>query len=78
MCAMRTNPTPTAHSTADEVRGLIASHRKTRAEVAQALSLSEAALGRRLRGEVPFDVDEVRTLASLFGVSAARLLEPVA
>ncbi len=78
MCAMRTEPTTTAVSTGARVKGLIASHSSTRAKVAAALGISEPALGRRLRGEVPFNVDEVHTLATLFNTTVTRLLEEVA
>lgn len=72
---MRTEPTPTAVAMGARVRGLIASRMTTRAKVAEALGISEPALGRRLRGEVPFNVDEVHTLAAIFNTSITRLME---
>ncbi|WP_169923732.1 helix-turn-helix domain-containing protein [Propionicimonas paludicola] len=75
---MRTNPTATTQRTAAHVRGLIASRNLSRAEVAAAIGMSEAAFGRRVRGQIPFNVDEVEKLAILFGVPASRFLEEVA
>lgn len=37
----------------------------TQASVADALSLSQTAISRRLRGEIPFNVTELATLADM-------------
>ena len=77
MCAMRTKSTPPGHRSSAQTLGLMASRSVSRSEVATALGISEAALGRRLRGQVPFNADEIDALAQLFSVPAGRFFEEV-
>ena len=48
--------------------------RVTQAQVAQALGMSQAAVSRRLGGQLPFDVDDLARLADLFGTEVSELL----
>lgn len=78
MCVMRTERTVTASQVGARVKGLIASQERTRSQVADELHISEPALGRRLRGEVPFNVDELHALARIFEVPIHSILGEVA
>ncbi len=48
---------------AEEVRAWAARRRYTQTRVAGVLSCSQAAVSRKYRGDVPFDVDELERLA---------------
>ena len=52
----------------------MARKRVTRATLAQALGKSEATLHRRLRGQSPFNTDELEVIASALGVTVSELL----
>lgn len=45
---------------------------------AATLGLSQAAISRRLAGEVPWRIEELEALAELLGIPLAELLQPVA
>lgn len=69
------NKHPSAASVGAEVRGLLAKHRISQAAAGTRLGLSQAAMSRRLTGEIPFNVDELSALADLLGVPASTLLD---
>lgn len=54
---------------AGEVRAELARQRKTAADLATALGMTPHTAGRRLAGEVPFDVVELVQVALWLGVS---------
>lgn len=68
------HPNPTAKHVGAEVRGLLAKHRISQTAAGQRLGLSQAAMSRRINGEIPFNVDELSALADLLGVPASTLL----
>lgn len=41
------------------------------------LGTSQAAVSRRLRGEVPFDVTELEAISAHFGVPVAQFIAPL-
>lgn len=47
------------------------------ADLAEVLGLSQAAVSRRLNGEIPFDVTELEKVAERLGTTAAALVEDV-
>ena len=59
---------------AAEVRAEMARQRRTQAELAEHLNVSQAAVSRRLVGLVPFDVSELDEVAAFLGVPLADLL----
>jgi transcriptional regulator with XRE-family HTH domain len=59
---------------ADEVRALAARRRTTQVGLADVIGLSQAAVSRRLRGEIPFTVDELAKVATHFEVPLGSLL----
>ncbi len=63
-----------AQRVASEVRAELARQRRPQRAVAEALGISQAAASRRLRGELPFDVAELATLATVLGVDMAQFL----
>ncbi|HXH77281.1 helix-turn-helix transcriptional regulator [Nocardioides sp.] len=67
--------TPTEYATAigSEVRAELARQRKTQADLAAALSLTPATIGRRLDGTSPFNVVELAKTANWLGVPVANL-----
>lgn len=65
---------PVRHQVADNVRAELARGRVRRADVCAAIGIGRTALWRRLSGDVPFNADELHTLAALLGVPASELL----
>lgn len=65
---------PLAEQVGTEVRVLLLRQRRSQADLARALELSPAAIGRRLTGEVPFDVNELEAIADMLGVPLATFL----
>jgi transcriptional regulator with XRE-family HTH domain len=64
--------------TASAVRGLLASQRRTQAELAAVLGITQSGASRRLTGRMEFSAAEVLQIAEWLGVPAARVLgEPV-
>jgi transcriptional regulator with XRE-family HTH domain len=59
---------------AANVRAELARQRKPQRELQQHLGISRVTLYRRLSGESPFDVDELRRIAELLNVSVSDLL----
>ncbi len=56
---------------AAEVRAWAARRQYTQTRVAHVLGCSQAAVSRKYRGEVPFDVDELERLAAEWDLSIA-------
>jgi transcriptional regulator with XRE-family HTH domain len=65
-------PQQYAENVATEVRAEMGRQRKTQAELAQALGITAATAGRRLSGEVPFDLIEIAQAAVWLGVEPTR------
>lgn len=63
-----------AHGVAEEVRALLARRRLSQSKLAAALGLSQAAVSRRLSGEVPFDVNELAATARYLDVPLGQLV----
>ena len=59
---------------AASVRAECARQRVSQRDVARALELSHTSVHRRIRGDVPFDVDELAKIAELLGLSIHDLL----
>lgn len=74
---MPVTTTPTA-TTGANVRGEMARRGVTQAQLAKVLGLSQAAVSARLRGETPFDINELARIAGFLDVPVERLLEGVA
>jgi transcriptional regulator with XRE-family HTH domain len=64
-------------SVAANVRAELARRRVRPDDLATALGISRSALHRRLTGEVPFDVNQLQTVAGHLGVASAELLGEV-
>lgn len=61
-----------------EIKAGLARRDLTQSDLANHLSLSRGAIGRRLTGEVPFNIDELRRTATFLNVPLATLLDPTA
>lgn len=59
---------------ATEVRVQMTRIRMTQTQLAGILGLPQSAVSNRLRGKVPFTVDELQTVSSALGVHPATLL----
>jgi transcriptional regulator with XRE-family HTH domain len=59
---------------AGEVRALMGRHRVSQTALARVLGLSQSSLSARLCGELPFDLDDLVTVAKHFNVSVTSLL----
>lgn len=70
---MPTIQTEPAVAAGAQIRGLMATKRVTQAEAGAALGISQTAISRRLRGEIPFNVTELDALSKLLGV---RMITP--
>jgi transcriptional regulator with XRE-family HTH domain len=68
---MTTSP---AQRVAEEVRVAMTRRRISQATLAGQLGMSQAALSRRLQGEVPFDVDVLSRISELLDVPISVLM----
>jgi transcriptional regulator with XRE-family HTH domain len=59
---------------AGEVRALMGRHRVNQKQLAQALGCSQAAVSRRLSGEIAFDTDDLVRIARLFDIEPSELV----
>lgn len=73
------SPTPTEYAAvvAGEVRAEMGRKRKSQADLAGALDITTATAGRRLSGEVPFDVIELMRIANWLSVELQQLMPTV-
>ena len=69
---MQTN-TSTRNGVAATVRAEMARSRVTQATLAARLHLSQAAVSRRLKGDVAFNADELTIVSQVVGVSVGVL-----
>lgn len=65
---------PLRERVAEEVRALMARRRITQTALATAVGQSQAAMSRRIVGDVAFDLDDLEKIAPLLGVGVAQLL----
>lgn len=63
---------------ATEVRVQLTRQRRTQAELAARLNLSQPTIARRLNGEVPFDLAELEAMAEWFGLDVEALIRVAA
>lgn len=66
----------TVQRVAGEVRAELARQKRTAGDLAAALDMTAHTIGRRLNGEVPFDVFELARAAIWLGVPLARFMAP--
>lgn len=64
----------TAQRTGANVKAEMARRDLTQVALAEKLGMSQSMLSYRLRGQVPFDVDELELVAGVLGVPLAVLL----
>jgi hypothetical protein len=64
----------TAGRVASEVRAELARQRKTATDMAAVLYMTGHTAGRRLNGDVPFDVVELVALGAWLGVDPSKFL----
>lgn len=69
-------PTPSA-STGANVRAEMARKGYSQAELARMLGMSQTGISKRLRGETPFDVNELARISAVLGVPLGTLLDGV-
>ena len=65
---------PTAEAVASDVRAEMARQRKTQAELATVLGVTAHTVGRRLSGDVPFNVIELVQIGLWLGVEPRRFI----
>jgi len=63
-----------SETVASEVRSILGRRMVSQRELARALNVSPNYMSRRLRGELPFDVEELLAIARLLDVSIAELV----
>jgi transcriptional regulator with XRE-family HTH domain len=61
---------------AEEIRALLGRRRMSGGALAAAIGKSEMYVSRRLRGETPFDIDDLDAIATALGVEPGKLLYP--
>lgn len=69
-----TQPRTLADSVAAEVRAQLARQRMSASALAKALGKSEMYVSRRLRGEMPLDLDDLERIASALEVNFVALM----
>lgn len=60
-----------------EVKAQMVRQEVNQQQLAESLGLSQAAVSRRLTGEVPFDVNELVAVAAALGITVADLMVEV-
>ena len=76
---MSTAPSPTpTHIVGANIRAEMARRNLPQSALAERLSISQAGVSNRLRGQTPFDVNELHAVADFLGVPRATLLDGVA
>ena len=70
----RQAPANLTERVAEEVRALMGRHHVTQMDLCGVLGVSQTGVSKRLRGLIPFDVNEVSQLAAYFDVSPGELL----
>jgi len=71
---MRRRPSGLRLAAAEEVRALMGRRRMSQTALADVLGVTQTQVSKRLRGVIPFDIDEIERLAEYFGVDPADLL----
>jgi len=61
-----------------EIRACMARGHRTQSELAAELGLSQPSVSARLKGEVPWDVDELAAVASWLDIPLAELVASAA
>ena len=64
-----------AVSIADEIRAELARQRKTAADLAIVLGITQHTMGRRLNGQTPFNMIEMSRVAAFLGTSIQTILD---
>ncbi|MFB7843593.1 helix-turn-helix domain-containing protein [Microbacterium sp. NPDC056052] len=64
-----------AISIADEIRAELARQRKTAADLAIVLGITQHTMGRRLNGHTPFNMIEMSRIAEFLGISIKTILD---
>lgn len=60
---------------AEEVNALMGRHRTTQVQLAAVLGIPQTQLSRRLRGLMPFSIDEVEAIADYYAVPVRSLFD---
>lgn len=68
-------PSPFARRVGGAVRALMARHQVKQVELATVLGVNQSGISYRLSGRTPFDVNELATIARLFGMTVADLVQ---
>lgn len=71
------SPTPRERVAAN-VRAEVARRQDTQADVARVLGLSQQSVSKKLRGAVPFDLDQLEALALHYGVPVEQFVSTAA
>lgn len=64
----------TAQAVAANVKALMATREVTQVQLALAMGISQSAVSKRLRGTVPFDIEDLDRLSAVFGVRVTDLV----
>ena len=62
---------------AGNVRAILGKHKISQTKLAAYLGMSQAALSRRLSGELAFDTDEILSIAAAFDVPISKFFDGV-
>ena len=65
---------PLTERVAEEVRALMGRYGVTQMQLVEVLHVSQTGVSKRLRGLIPFDINELGLLADYFGVDPGDLL----
>lgn len=68
------NPKPPNVAMSDEIRGQLARAHRTQADLAAVLGVSQPQVSARMRGDVPWRVDELLKVAEWLDVAPSVLL----
>jgi transcriptional regulator with XRE-family HTH domain len=68
-------PTPARDRVAGNIRAEMARNRLTQSDLAVVLGKSQQSVSKKLRGRIPFDLDEIETLAQHFGIPIEQIVK---
>ncbi len=65
------------HNLAGELRAALGREQRSQRWLSEKTGISPTALGRKLRGDTSFTIDELLDVAHALGVSAASIIEAI-
>lgn len=69
-----TDPESLNQKVADELNALRGRYGRSQADLAEVIQVTQSQMSKRLKGRVPFTLDDIERFAEYFGITASQLL----